>query len=810
MTSKLYYAAGPGDVAGTFQQWLRGEEDRSNFAIAYSWQFFDLVKNRQIKARVVSTHDRPADLSDEGIHVTNRPRLSCHRSGAWGYWVDQIWSGLRLLADLAIYRPDVAVVAEGTAPWIFTLPASLLGIRIVPALHCVLWPLDREPTGLLRALDRVAFRFGIDHCLCVSEQVVSQVRELTHKSIECHRFYPSYQAERFEDFPAIDFASLPHRILYIGRIEADKGVFDLLSAFERLQRFYPNRFRLDFCGEGQAVQELANRIEKAGWGGLVAMHGHCGSAALRQHMASCQLVCVPTTSRFVEGFNKVIAEGLLCGRRVVATRICPAALEFGNAVTVISPDSAEELADALLAVSERRADAPVSTPEDRAKLLAKLLDGTQSWGAQLERCLDPAESKSSEKETIGYLVPQFPSQTHAFFWRELSAMRAAGAKVQILSTSVPKGAECQHDFAAAAKRETIYLSELKPAAFIRLLGNPLATVRAIRYTLGLKDTPLANRLRALALIPCAAQMCEWSKRLGIRHVHLHSCADAGHLGALSRLLGGPEYSLTLHGDLKIYGTDHRKKFAGARWVSAVTRPLHHQIVKNTGTPPEKVPVIWMGVDVERFTPGTRVSDKTSETPLRLATVARLIPQKGHLHALAAIARVRDEGIAVHYTIAGSGPFLEAIQDQITRLGLEEQVSLRGSISEGEVRLLLDQVDVFMLPSYGLGEAAPVSVMEAMACGLPVICSRIGGTEDMIDHLADGWLVRQQDEDELFEAITTLARDENLRRKIGNGARDRAIRHFDHRKNAARLLQCIQGDSRTVAAEVETTEAILSR
>jgi glycosyltransferase involved in cell wall biosynthesis len=305
-------------------------------------------------------------------------------------------------------------------------------------------------------------------------------------------------------------------------------------------------------------------------------------------------------------------------------------------------------------------------------------------------------------------------------------------------------------------------------------------------------------------------MCEWSDRLDIRHVHLHSCADAGHLGALARILGGPEYSLTLHGDLKIYGTDHSKKFAGARWVSAVTRPLHHQIVENTGTPAEKVPVIWMGVDVGRFTPVTRVADNPTGAPLRLATVARLIPQKGHLHALAAIARVRDAGIAIHYTIAGSGPFLEAIQDQITLLGLEKQVSLRGSISEGEVRLLLDQVDVFLLPSYGLGEAAPVSVMEAMACGLPVICSRIGGTEDMIDHLVDGWLVHQQDEDELFEAITTLAQDEDLRKKIGKGARDRAMRHFDHRKNAARLLQCIQGDSRTVATEVETTEAILSR
>lgn len=792
---KVYYAAGPGDVVTTFRHWIAGDDDPSEVAKTYSRQFFDLIAERGAAATVVSTCSRIDAESRGAIAVSHRPLPAWTKRGRGGYAIGQCLAGFRLLRDLLRYRPDVAVINEGTAPWIFLLPASLLGIQIVPALHCVLWTGANPPSGLRRRLDRFAFRRAVDSCLCVSDRVAAQVAELTDATVPTYRFFPTYQPDQFPDFdgPARDGGVVP--ILYLGRIEEDKGVRHLLDAFHHLDAKHPGGFRLDFAGDGTARAALENEVSTAGTGDRVHFHGHLHKDETRTLLKRAAILVVPTTSRFVEGFNKVVVEGWLARRFVIATSACPSALELGDEVRVIAPDSIDALVAALeSAVSDLdrgEIPAPPSGP-----MREKLSTEAYSWAAALRRLLQ-------ERRSLGYLVPQFPSQTHAFFWRELSAMREQGNRIELLSTRPPVGEECHHEFAEAARKETIYLNRLHFSTFVLALRHPVRVLRALGYLATLRDTPWKARPALLGVLAGALRLREVAAEQRMDHIHLHSCADAGHLGALCRLLGGPSYSLTLHGDLKVYGLDHERKFAGASWVSAVTRPLREQIVAHTGMNRTHVPVIWMGVDTDRFAPADTADSATSAPAgndneggdsqgLHLTTIARLIPQKGHLHALAAMRRVLDEGIPLRYTIAGSGPFEDAIREEIERLDLSGAVTMAGSIGENAVRSLLESADVFLLPSYGLGEAAPVSVMEAMSCGLPVICSRIGGTTDMIRHRIDGWLTDQQDEDQLYEAMKTFATDPDFRKEIGRAARERSLEVFDHRRNAGRLLQCITG------------------
>jgi colanic acid/amylovoran biosynthesis glycosyltransferase len=105
--------------------------------------------------------------------------------------------------------------------------------------------------------------------------------------------------------------------------------------------------------------------------------------------------------------------------------------------------------------------------------------------------------------------------------------------------------------------------------------------------------------------------------------------------------------------------------------------------------------------------------------------------------------------------------------------------------------LLQASDAFVLPSAGLGEAAPVSVMEAMAIGLPVVCSIIGGTADMITDGVDGLLIAQKDVAGLAQAFEKLARDLTLRQRLGQAARARAIEVFDYRVMAKKLHEVIE-------------------
>jgi glycosyltransferase involved in cell wall biosynthesis len=288
----------------------------------------------------------------------------------------------------------------------------------------------------------------------------------------------------------------------------------------------------------------------------------------------------------------------------------------------------------------------------------------------------------------------------------------------------------------------------------------------------------------------AFDLVHHAQRERIDHVHVHSCADAAHAVALAHRLGGPSYSLTLHGDLHVYGRDHAAKMRSAAFVAAVGEHLVRQVVDEAAVPEARTHVTCMGVDLA---PLASLGAERAFRPgaLHVVTVARLNPMKGHVHALAAVRRAVDAGLDVRYTIAGSGEHRDVIEARAVELRLGDRVRLAGTLSESEVFGLLAEADAFVLPSVGAGEAWPVSVMEAMAAGLPVISSIIGATPQMIASGVDGILVEQRDEAALAEAMIRLGRDVAARRAIGERARLTARERFDVRITAERLSAAVR-------------------
>ncbi len=386
---------------------------------------------------------------------------------------------------------------------------------------------------------------------------------------------------------------------------------------------------------------------------------------------------------------------------------------------------------------------------------------------------------------LGMLIPEFPTQTHVFFWREIEALRGIGVSVKVLSTRRPNE-RCPHRFAVAAQSETHYVYPPKPRSLLSAL-SPHRLARCADYVRGISGSWRA-KVRAIGFILCAFDLFDYARREGITHVHTHSCADAAHLVALAHLMGGPSYSLHLHGDLEVYGTDHAQKMKNALFVSAAARPIQQQLIDRVGLPPNRTHTMWMGVDTSVFSPRLRAREKTE--PLRLVTVARLNFAKGHRHALAALRMALDRGAQVHYSIAGSGPNQSNVERAIREFSLGANVKMVGSLSEERILGLLQDCHAFVLPSVGAGEASPVAVMEAMACGVPVISSIIGGTPEMITDGVDGILVQQGDEAAIAAGIQRLYEDEELRSRLGEAARRRAVEMFDCHSTAKRLLNTI--------------------
>ena len=400
------------------------------------------------------------------------------------------------------------------------------------------------------------------------------------------------------------------------------------------------------------------------------------------------------------------------------------------------------------------------------------------------------ERQDPLRRQLGYLVPEFPGQTHVFFWREIRALRAMGEEIFLLSTRRPSPLTCRHDFAAAAIAETHYLFPPAAASLAAwgARGAP-GLPRALAYLRGLEGSGWKTSFRHCALLAAAIDLVRWSRVQHIDHVHAHSCADAAHVLALARRIGGPAYSLTLHGDLDVYGTDHLSKMAAATFVFGVGSHLRREIIERAGIPSDRVFTTFMGVETSEL--ANLGKDRSySSGKLHLATVARLHPVKGHVYALAAVRRAVEEGLDVRYTIAGEGPYRDALLSYVRKYDLDKRVTLTGTLSEGDVYRLLSKADAFVLPSIGLGEAWPVSVMEAMGAGLPVVASIIGATPEMITPGKDGFLVRQQDERGLFEAIALLAVDIDKRRQTGEAARRTAQEHFDVKRTARALRDAI--------------------
>jgi colanic acid/amylovoran biosynthesis glycosyltransferase len=394
------------------------------------------------------------------------------------------------------------------------------------------------------------------------------------------------------------------------------------------------------------------------------------------------------------------------------------------------------------------------------------------------------------KLRLGYLVPEFPGQTHVFFWREIRALRRKGEDVLLLSTRKPPEPS-RHDFAAIAMAETNYLF---PPAVLNIaswtaVGRP-GLKQAHAYLSGLEPSGFTGRVRQYALLASAVGLIRWARLERVDHIHGHSCADAAHVLAIARRMGGPPYSLTLHGDLAIYGADHRSKMERAAFVSVVGGHLRRQVEEQVGIPSERILETCMGVEVTAL---TALGKNRSYAPgsLHLVTVARLIPAKGHVHALSAVRRGLEAGLDLRYTIAGDGPYREDLLSVVCRLDLESRVTFTGTLPEEEVFQLLSKADAFVLPSVGLGEAWPVSVMEAMGAGLPVIVSSIGATPEMIISGEDGFLVPQRDEQLLFEHIEMLANDPETRRRVGSAARRTALRRFNVETTATVLRDMIR-------------------
>ncbi|CAO4152995.1 glycosyltransferase family 4 protein [Methylorubrum aminovorans] len=169
-------------------------------------------------------------------------------------------------------------------------------------------------------------------------------------------------------------------------------------------------------------------------------------------------------------------------------------------------------------------------------------------------------------------------------------------------------------------------------------------------------------------------------------------------------------------------------------------------------------------------PATRVSGG----PVQLLFLGALGPRKGIFDLLRALARAAAAGVPLHLTVGGDGQLTEARQ-LAAELGLGDRVTFEGWVDTNRRAVLLNEADAYVLPSYN--EGLPMSVLEAMAAGLPVVTTTVGGLPELITSGEHGLLIKPGNVDALAEAIIDLSTDPQRRSSMGTAARERVAAHY---------------------------------
>jgi glycosyltransferase involved in cell wall biosynthesis len=395
---------------------------------------------------------------------------------------------------------------------------------------------------------------------------------------------------------------------------------------------------------------------------------------------------------------------------------------------------------------------------------------------------------------IAYLVNQYPRVSHSFIRREIAALEQAGLVVHRFSIR-----PCRDELADARDRAEIPKTTVLLRGKVRVLvvalfiglGSPLRFLRALREAMRLNARSDRGLVPHLAYLAEACVLLADLRRRKVQHLHAHFGTNPAAVALLCRLLGGPDYSFTVHGPeefdkapLLALG----RKIAEAKFVVAISEFCRSQLLRLVpATQFSKIHVVRCGLDVDLL-------DATRDpipNVARLVCIGRLNEQKGHLVLLDATARLAKEGKSFELVLVGDGELRVELERRMHELGIERHVSITGFVSQERIVEELHAAKALVLPS--LGEGLPVVIMEAYALGRPVLSTFIAGIPELVTPGHNGWLVPAGSVEALTAALSdVLSCPMDTLERMAERGQEMVRRYHDVRASAQRLAQLFRG------------------
>jgi len=284
----------------------------------------------------------------------------------------------------------------------------------------------------------------------------------------------------------------------------------------------------------------------------------------------------------------------------------------------------------------------------------------------------------------------------------------------------------------------------------------------------------------------------------IVHTHLWTSDFWGRLAA--KLAGVPTIISTVHNvdswKPKMFLVVDRILSYFTDKIIAVSDTVKYFYINNAKISAGKIKTIYNGIEVEKFSIEVDKNNKRQELGLDphnkiIAVIGRLVEQKGHIYFLEYCRKLLDKYSDIQGLIVGDGPLRRKLEERSKILGISNRVIFAGI--RNDIAEILKVIDILVVPS--LYEGLPTIILEAMAAGIPVVATDVGGNSELLINGETGFIVPSKDSSALADSIEKLLKSDALAKRMGSMGRRRAIVYFSLDKMVRETEELYEGLNR---------------
>ena len=401
---------------------------------------------------------------------------------------------------------------------------------------------------------------------------------------------------------------------------------------------------------------------------------------------------------------------------------------------------------------------------------------------------------------LAYLATHYPTVSHTFIQGETTALPDYGVQVVPIALNPPVPADLLTDLDRREAERTFYVKgmargEIVAAVLATTARHPAAVAAGAFRAIAMGGWNLALGGKCFAQFIEALLVWRHCRSNGVSAIHAHFGQAPATVAWLAARFGTATsreawtWSVTIHGWHEFATEDTSRlpeKLVAADLVISVSEFTRSQLMRISESPRlwSKIHVVRCGIDLGAFPLRPR---RPPQSPRVILVTARLSPEKGHVVLFEAVARLRLELPDIQVRLIGTGPFGAELEKAAGRLGVADLTQFAGALAPQQVAQALSEADVFCLPSFA--EGLPVSLMEAMAVGVPVVTTYISGVPELVTG-ETGWVVPAGSVDRLHEALRAALTDPR-REAIVLAAREAVVARHDRSRNLAELADLFE-------------------